>query len=100
MARWKVERDDENETECEAAHPVRLGRNARPYNNDQGSERTRAIEAGRKGYLCPGGELHFYSTWVVVDPVTREQDSTHDHYRHAKAACDELNRTSTPERTS
>lgn len=90
--RYVIERDDENETECDNPHPVRLSRNAQPYNNDEGSDRTLAIQAGHKGYLCPGSQLHFYSTWVVVDTLTKEQCATHDHYKPAKAHCDELNR--------
>jgi hypothetical protein len=85
---WRIEADHENETECEGPHPVRLGRNAKHIRYEC-RERRNAIDEDKKGYLCPGGETHFYTVWVLVNGD--EQGDWFDMYKLAVAARDRLN---------
>jgi hypothetical protein len=71
---YVIERVDDYETECDAEHPVRIGRplreqfaQAQRAGTDHlwQSDLRRAIKEGRKGYQCPGCETHFYSMWEV-----------------------------------
>ena len=65
---FSIEWDDTFETECDDAHPVKLSQRLRdeiratpglfPY------EAKMAVEEGRKGYLCPGCEVHHYGLWT------------------------------------
>lgn len=95
--RWVIERDDDAETECDNPHPVRLGRNPQHLRGEC-RERRDAIDYGHKGYRCPGGEVHLYTLWFVVDSTTNEQREGYDHYQHAKAECDRLNEAGRPGR--
>jgi hypothetical protein len=70
--KYMVERVDDYETECDDAHPVKIGRHLRNMFNEAVKDGTdhlwnrdlhAAIVAGRKGYRCEGGEVHFYSMW-------------------------------------
>lgn len=85
--RYEVQLNDGYESECDAPHPVRIGRemyllvsSALNGSADQAARDAfhfverwygwpylRAVRAGRDGYLCPGGATHFYSKWVVWD---------------------------------
>ena len=69
---FHIERDDEAETSCDAPHPMRLQRGEDHYRGEC-SERQEAIEAGRRGYLCPGGQPHYYTLWHVIETATDEQ---------------------------
>lgn len=91
MARYVIERD-ECVTFCEERHPVRLGRNPRHYASEP-SERRIAIDLGRKGYLCPGGEEHLYPIWTVhdADDDRASNVDSFDVYREAVACRDRMN---------
>ena len=86
---WRIEADHENESECEEPHPVRVGRTSRHYRNEC-RERTDAIDEGKPGYLCPGGETHFYTTWVLMNGG--EQGDWFHRYKDAVAERDRLNK--------
>jgi hypothetical protein len=92
--RWKIEKDYAA-TECEAEHPVRLPRHPEQPKWGERSERADAIRAGKKGYLCLGGQEHWYPYWVIVDTTSTDDlgrlDETFDNYRHAVERRDELN---------
>jgi|SRR5882672_3861800 len=86
--RWRIERDDDFETLCDTAHPVRLGRNAH-HEHGETWERADAIDRSMKGYLCPGSETHYYTMWVVVR--CQEQSDWFGRYKDAVAERDRLN---------
>jgi hypothetical protein len=97
--RVAIHRDSTFETECELApHPVRLGRaeyawyrgldawdkehRVEPY------EKRMALREGKRGYLCPGGETHYYTMWTVeVDGEWT--DTVHDSFAEARGAVEE-----------
>jgi hypothetical protein len=97
--RWKVEKDYAV-TECEEPHPMRLPRHPEQPQWNDWSERADAIRAGKKGYLCPGGQEHWYPIWVVVDTTSTKdydrQGEIFDNYHHARAYRDELNAKAAP----
>jgi len=69
--RFRIESDEDNITECENEHPVRIT----PAIVKSVREQTRlwcqaarfAVADGQRGYLCPGGQEHNYTTWHVWD---------------------------------
>lgn len=82
-AEWTVVRE-EGVTFCEEPHPVRLGRNPRHYDNEP-SDRRMAINDGRKGYRCPGGEEHLYPVWIVYDAHDERRSNAGIFDRYAEA---------------
>jgi hypothetical protein len=71
---WTVEYVDDFETECEHEHPVKITRQMREafFAASEWDQDHRwdwkvamAIREGRKGYMCYGGEVHFYGLWVA-----------------------------------
>lgn len=86
---WEIHRDDDNQTWCENPHPVRLGRNAQ-HHREECNERRWAIDTGAKGYLCPGGEIHFYTCWFLMRGE-EQYDDFFMNYREAKLCRDTLN---------
>lgn len=71
--RWAVEYVDDFETECDVPHPVKITAADRAafhaatswdrLNNWPQHVRM-AIEDGKRGYYCDGGEVHHYGQWV------------------------------------
>lgn len=80
-------------TFCEEQHPVRLGRSPQ-HHQDEPWNRKMAINEGKKGYLCPGGEQHLYPVWTVYDEANESAPNvdTFDTYREAVAERDRQNR--------
>jgi hypothetical protein len=81
--RFEIQYDDDFETECDAPHPMRVSQSDikryRQHGHQHGHGNDpafKAIRDGRKGWLCEGGEIHFYGQWVAgtvgdVDVITR-----------------------------
>lgn len=90
MARWEIQRG-EAFTYCEDQHPVPLSRQPEHYQGEPPARRE-AINAGRRGYLCPGGEPHPYPVWVVYDAADEGRSNAGEShiYREAKALRDKL----------
>lgn len=76
--RYDIEHVHDFETECEVPHPVRItpamaaevrkavATDYRPaVEHRYGREVVTAVEEGRRGYHCEGGQVHFYSQWVA-----------------------------------
>lgn len=71
--RVEIIHDHSFETECEEPHPVRMLRSSIDPNTPWGArilQAERFSVRGERGgkyisYLCPGGEVHFYSMWTV-----------------------------------
>lgn len=71
-----IQRDDTFQTECDDPHPVRISRERRAewqgmsdWDKQQLS-RTNwaeywALQNGKRGWYCEGGEEHFYTQWTV-----------------------------------
>ena len=94
--RGHIELDGTFETECDDAHPMKLSqvdREAFAKLSDFDKQRLSrenwpkyvALRDRKKGYLCPGGEMHYYSQWTVqVDGEWT--DDVYDTFSQAKAA--------------
>lgn len=77
---YEVYADNGHTTWCDHEHPVRITDRDRAAFRatvaEYGRHRAlllwgdtgRAIEDGRKGYLCPGGAEHNYTQWIAWDP--------------------------------
>jgi hypothetical protein len=91
VAHFVIQRQ-EAETSCDEPHPIRLGRNPEHYSGEPW-QRADAIRAGKRGYLCPGGETHLYPVWIVYDEDNDRASNAgaFDTFREAKDLRDRLN---------
>lgn len=64
--RFEVVKVDDFETSCDDPHPVKLPREKWFTAGDYDS-RGRWVTKLKKGYLCEGGETHFYVAWHIWD---------------------------------
>ena len=95
--RGRIVLDPTYETWCDDPHPMKFTREERDawkalssFEREQRRrnmpyEKYRALDYGKKGYLCPGGEEHHYSQWVPEIEGERLED-VHDTFGKAKAA--------------
>lgn len=70
-----ISRDDTFQTECDDPHPMRFSKQEirdwhalSPFERDRrfSHEYNWAMRNDKRGYMCPGGELHYYSMWTVM----------------------------------
>ena len=97
--RGHIELDDTFETECDDAHPVKFSQADREqYAKLSDFDKTRlsrenwpkyvALRDRKKGYLCPGGEPHYYSQWTVQVDGDWTED-VYDTFAQAKAVLED-----------
>lgn len=88
--RYELREDYDFETECEEAHPVKLTagliKNIQERPHLYPHEADWAVQHRKKGYLCPGGCMHFYGGWVVWDLERNDWKSGPTPYPSLKEA--------------
>lgn len=81
--------DDSYETECEASHPVRMKLSKLTPEQIKRLPFGHSIRGGYATWVCPGGEIHFYSMWTaqVDGEWTSESYNT---FAEARGAVEEI----------
>jgi len=98
--RCSIERDDTYETYCDDPHPQKLSRDDRAKFAGMDDHDRRGLSSwnwpkywallhGHKGFVCDGGQSHWYTMWVVVVEDERTED-VYDKFGQARAALEAI----------
>lgn len=87
--RVEITLDDTYETECDTPHPVRMKLSKLTAEQIKRLPFGHSIKRGCATWLCPGGEIHYYSMWTaqVDGEWTRE---SYDTFGAARGAVEEI----------